>query len=62
MRKCLKCNSGVKIYGSECYPEEGISVECDNLDCDYEIVIQTSLRTNKLKEMVRLVHETIQEV
>ena len=46
---CPKCKSKITIYGSECYPDEGMSVECDNLDCDMEVSLKINLRTNKLK-------------
>ena len=50
---CPKCKSKVIIYGSECYPEEGMSVECNNLDCDMEIELKIDMRTNKLKEALK---------
>lgn len=47
---CLKCKSKVIIYGSECYPEEGMTVECNNHDCDFEMELTADMRTDKLRE------------
>lgn len=53
---CPKCGSKVELFGSDCYPEEGISAECMNLDCDYELSISCSIRTNFLRDTVREAH------
>lgn len=34
---CPRCGKDVTCYGQECYPEYGFTVECNNIECDYEI-------------------------
>jgi len=39
---CPKCGFDVQSYGNSCYPEEGISIECTNLECDYNLEIKVN--------------------
>ena len=50
---CPKCESKATIYGSECYPDDGMVVECDNHDCAMEIRLSINLRTDKLKDAIK---------
>ena len=56
---CPKCGSKVELLGSDCYPEAGISVECTNVKCDYELKISCSIRTNFLRDTVREAHSAM---
>ena len=53
---CPKCGAKVELFGTDCYPDEGIVAECTNLSCDYELVISCSIRTNLLRDTVREAH------
>ena len=53
---CPLCGSEVQVFGSDCYPESGIAAECMNLDCDYELKITCSVRTNFLRNTVKEAH------
>ena len=46
---CPYCNSTVEMYGTECYPEEGIEIECTK--CEFNMYLSIPKRTNKLKEI-----------
>lgn len=39
---CPKCGGKVEAYGSSCYPEDGVCVECVNDNCDYELSIKVN--------------------
>jgi len=56
LKKCPKCQSEVEMYGSECYPESGIMIECSNLDCDYHMNLQNTIRSNSLREALSKAH------
>jgi hypothetical protein len=47
---CPKCKSKVIICGSECYPESGMGIECNNFDCDFELELKVDIRTNKVRK------------
>jgi len=34
---CPLCSSPVHLVGTDCYPEEGIEVECDSPNCEYSL-------------------------
>jgi hypothetical protein len=56
---CPICGSKVTLFGTDCYPEEGISAECSNLECDYELKISCSKRIDCLREAVKNAHSFI---
>lgn len=49
---CPKCNSQVIISGSNCYPEEGMAVECSQVNCDFEFVLCINYRKDMMKEIL----------
>lgn len=56
---CPLCGSKVELFGTDCYPNEGIGAECMNLKCDYELEISCSVRTNFLRDTVREAHSIL---
>lgn len=40
--RCPKCNDKIESWGSSCYPQDGVSVECGNDNCDYELIIEVN--------------------
>ena len=59
LKRCPKCQSKVEMSGSECYPESGIIIECSDLDCDYYMDIQNSIRSNALRGALAKAHNHI---
>lgn len=39
--KCPKCKGDkLSVFGSSCYPESGVTIECPN--CDYEMELKVN--------------------
>lgn len=61
---CPICNSPTQLVGTDCYPDEGVSVECCNVNCDYELTVTAhgSVRTSNsfsLKPAAIVAHNTL---
>jgi hypothetical protein len=56
---CPKCGSKVELFGTDCYPEEGIGAECINMNCDYELTISCTVRIDCLRDTVRNAHSFV---
>jgi hypothetical protein len=53
---CPLCESAVEVFGTDCYPEEGIVAECTNEDCSYNLTLSSSVRVNCLMEAIKVAH------
>ena len=56
---CPICGQPTVAIGSECYPKEGISVECTSDTCEFEIGITCTVRVDGLKEVAKKAHNII---
>lgn len=56
---CPVCGARVEIFGSECYPEDGIQFECTKDGCDYSGELSCSKRFDCLLEATKIAHDTI---
>lgn len=56
-KPCPICNSEVQLFGSDCYPVDGIIAECQNDDCQYELSVTCSIRTNNLLQTTKKAHD-----
>lgn len=56
---CPLCGGIVEVYGSDCYPEDGITFECMEETCQYEGFISCNIRTNCLVEAAKNAHDFI---
>lgn len=54
---CPKCGGQVQLYGSECYPEDGITFECEI--CNYEGNVSVNDRCDCLMEIAKQSHKII---
>jgi hypothetical protein len=53
-KPCPQCGGVVELFGSACYPEDGISAECLNEECDYELRLYC--RADNLIDVVKRAH------
>ena len=59
--KCIFCQSDVDIFGSECYPENGMTIECQNCDFNKEITGRKEKLLNELAQACVRVYESIED-
>jgi len=50
VKPCPFCGCKVDICGSDCYPEEGYSYECRNLECFLDIHTEFKTREKATEE------------
>jgi hypothetical protein len=62
MKKCPICNSKVRIIGSECYPEEGIEIECVDDNCKYALHVTCDVRFDGLKVAAKKCHNFVYDM
>lgn len=56
---CPFCGSEVQVYGSDCYPEDGITFECINEKCNYIGDLSCNKRVNCLLNAAKIAHNFI---
>jgi len=58
---CPMCGAEVQMFGSECYNEEGIEIECMNDDCDYRVIIRVecNIAFSGMRDVVEILHSEI---
>jgi hypothetical protein len=55
-KPCPKCGWPVKIFGSECYPEDGITIQCTQESCSYYLTMIMNYRSDDLKQRAIIAH------
>ena len=56
---CPLCGGDVYVFGTDCYPSDGISFECMNDKCQYEGNITCTVRVDCLRDAAKLAHDFI---
>lgn len=54
--KCPICGSDVEVFGSECYPVDGITAECTSDSCCYSLDVNCTVRSNGLINITKVAH------
>ena len=53
---CPICGSPVEVFGSDCYPIDGINIECTAVPCEYMLMVSSTISSNVLLDTAKEAH------